>query len=219
MTRLTIQGREVPADLVGEMTDADQAGDLAAQLADRGYLLLRGIHKRDDVLAARREVMTRLAEVDEIAPPPEDGIATGRSRRAELHPDLAAFWQSVSEGPALRRLINAPPVTRAMDELFGEPSSHFSFAWLRAMTAGRASPMHVDHPYMNRGSARLVTSWTPLGTVGRDEGPIYVVEGSHRWRELRERFEGHDAPPRSVASWTLERAPHRLCPPSMGPGF
>lgn len=79
-----------------------------------------------------------------------------------------------------------------MGALFGEAAAPFSFAWLRAMTAGRASPLHVDHPYMNRGSSRLATVWTPLGAVSRASGPLYIVEGSHRWADLRERFEGHD---------------------------
>jgi ectoine hydroxylase-related dioxygenase (phytanoyl-CoA dioxygenase family) len=60
------------------------------------------------------------------------------------------------------------------------------------MPAGRASPLHVDHPYMNRGSRRLVTVWTPLGHVARDEGPLYVVEDSHRDPDIRAKFEGHD---------------------------
>lgn len=192
MSGLTVQGRAVPAHLVGELVEADMGGDLGVQLERHGYLLLRGVHDPEDVRAARREVLARLVEVDEVAEPAEAGIATGRSRRAEMHADLGAFWKSVSEGPAIRRVINGPRISKLMDRLFGERSAPFGFAWLRTMTPGRASPLHVDHPYMNRGTARLVTSWTPVGAVGRDEGPLYMVEGSHRWPELRERFEGHD---------------------------
>lgn len=189
---LTIQGQNVPSNLLGPLRDADRGGDLSEQLASDGYLLLRGVHDADEVMAARKEILCRLAEVDEIAEPAEQGIATGRSRRAEMHPDLGAFWRSVSEGPAVRAVINGPRITAAMTELFGEPAAHFSFAWLRAMTAGRASPLHVDHPYMNRGSAALVTCWTPMGSVGLDEGPLFIVEGSHTWPDLRDQFEGLD---------------------------
>lgn len=192
MSGLTIQGRPVPACLVSELAEADMEGDLNAQLGQRGYLLLRGVHDPEDVRAARREVLARLVEVDEVAEPAEEGVATGRSRRAEMHADLGAFWRSVIEGPALRRVINGPRISALMDRLFGEPSAPFGFAWLRTMTLGRASPLHIDHPYMSRGTARLVTCWTLLGAVGRDEGPLYMVEGSHRWPDLRERFESHD---------------------------
>lgn len=188
--RLTIGGREVPASVVGPLAEAH--GDPARRLDEDGYLLLRGVHDADEVMAARNEVLARLAAVDEIAMPADAAIATGRSRRAELYPDLGAFWRSVSEGAALRRVINGPRITAALSGILGEPAAHFSFAWLRAMTRGRASPLHIDHPYMNRGSHRLLTVWTPLGAVGLDEGPLFMVEGSHRWPALRARYEGLD---------------------------
>ncbi len=188
---LTIGGRAVQASMVGPLAET-HGDDPARQLDEQGYLLLRGVHDAVEVTAARNEVLARLAAVDEIAQPAEAAIATGRSRRAELHPDLGAFWRSVSEGPALRRVINGARITAALSTILGEPAAHFSFAWLRAMTRGRASPLHIDHPYMNRGSQRLLTVWTPLGAVGLGEGPLFMVEGSHRWPQLRARFEGLD---------------------------
>ena len=97
-----IGGRGVPSRLLGALTEADLAGDLHGQLERDGYLLLRGVHDPAEVMAARNEVLARLAEVDEVAEPAALGIATGRSRRAAMHPDLGAFWKSVSDGPALR---------------------------------------------------------------------------------------------------------------------
>jgi hypothetical protein len=195
---LTIMGRPVPQDLVGDLAETDDRS-LAVQLEERGYLLLRDVLDPAEVMEARHEVLRRLAAVGEIADPPEAAIATGQSLRAEREPDLGAFWRSVSGGPALRRVANGGRMHGLMERLFGGPVAHFSFLWLRAMASGRASPLHVDHPYMNRGSRRLVTVWTPLGAVGRHEGPLYMVEGSHRWQELRDRFEGVDVDARPGA--------------------
>ena len=189
---LRIAGRLVRPECSGELIDFDPDGDLPRGLEDHGYLLLRGVLRVDEVLAARHEVLVRLAEVGEIAEPIADGVFSGASRRAEMHADLVTFWKSVSEGPALRHVISGPVIASVMDRLFGEPTMSFGFAWLRAMMAGRASPLHVDHPYMNRGTSRLVTCWFPLGRVGIDDAPLFVVEGSHRWPDLRQRFEGHD---------------------------
>jgi hypothetical protein len=197
---LSIQGRDVPSDMVSPLRDADRNGNLEAQLVRDGYLLLRGVHDPEAVQAARIEILQRLVEVEEIATPAVAGIATGQSKRAEMHPNLGTFWRSVSEGPALRKVINGPRITQAMSDLFREPAAHFTFAWLRVMTAGRASPLHIDHPYMNRGSKALVTCWSPMGSVALDEGPLFIVEGSHNWPELREQFEGLD----------IDREPHRL---------
>lgn len=192
---LTVNGAAVPNAYIGEMRPADLNDDLAHQLGETGYLLLRDVHDPVEVDAARREVLHRLAEVGEVSDPVESGQASGVSRRGEIYPtteDLGAFWRSVSEGAAVRSVINGPRITRVMTELFQEPVQHFSFAWLRAMTAGRASPLHVDHPYMNRGSKRLVTCWSPLCRISLCDGPLFILEGSHNWSDIRQQFEGHD---------------------------
>ena len=192
---LTVNDAAVPDALVEELRPADMNGDLAQQLGEHGFLLLRDVHDPVEVDAARQEVLHRLAEVGEVSDPAESGLASGLSRRREIYPtteDLGAFWRSVSEGKAVRSVINGPRITRVMRQLFQEPVQHFSFAWLRAMTAGRASPLHVDHPYMNRGSKRLVTCWSPLCRIRLGDGPLYILEGSHTWPDIRRQFEGHD---------------------------
>lgn len=188
--QLTIGGRQVPPGLLGELDECPVGADLAARLEADGYLLLRGAHGAEAVAVARAEVMARLRAVDEIEG--DDGRVTGRSRRAELHGDLGSFWRSVSEGPALRGVVHGARITSCMTRLFGEPAAPFSFVWLRAMAPGRASPLHVDHPYMNRGTRRLVTVWTPLGDVNRRDGALYVLEGSHHWPLLKQQFQGLD---------------------------
>jgi hypothetical protein len=191
-----LEGGAMAPDATGAMRDASAlASDgaaLRARLEEDGYLLLRGIIPRELVLAARREVLGRMAEVGEIAEPAGDAMPTGVSRRAELHPDLGRFWKSVSEGPALRRALHGPEMAALADRLFGAPARPFDFVWLRAMLAGRASPLHFDHVYMNRGTPRVVTTWVPLGDVPVADGPLAVVEGSHRFADLTESYRGHD---------------------------
>jgi len=167
-TSLTINGVAVEHADVGTLRAANMNGDLGEQLKQDGYLFLRNIHDPDSVEAARLEVLARLGAVGEVREPIEHGIASNTSLRREIYPhtaDLAGFWRSVSDGKAVRAVINGPRIIAAMSRLFGEPASHFSFAWLRAMATGRASPLHIDHPYMNRGSQRLVTCWSPLCTI------------------------------------------------------
>jgi ectoine hydroxylase-related dioxygenase (phytanoyl-CoA dioxygenase family) len=177
------------------MRETDLTKSLSHQLVEDGYLLLRSVYDPVEVNVARQEILERLAEVGEVKNPISAAIFSGTSRRRSLHPtadDLGEFWKSVSEGPALRAVINGPKIINIMEKLFGSSTAHFSFAWLRAMQAGRASPMHIDHPYMNRGTDQLVTCWSPIGPVNIDEGSLYILEGSHNWREIRNQFEGHD---------------------------
>ena len=45
---------------------------------------------------------------------------------------------------------------------------------------------------MNRGTDRVVTTWIPLGDVTVADGPLAVIEGSHRFEDLIASYRGHD---------------------------
>jgi len=191
-----LEGRPLAADAVAAMVDSSpllaDAAALRARFAEDGYLFLRGVIARERVMSARREVLARMAEVGEIAEPAEAALPTGTSRRAELHPDLGAFWRSVSEGTALRRAVHSTAARAVAAKILDRPVRPFDFVWLRAMLTGRASPLHFDHVYMNRGTDRVVTTWIPLGDVAIADGPLAVVENSHRFEDLIASYRGHD---------------------------
>lgn len=213
-------GHEIPAHrfgLLNERTNlVDDGASLRAALDADGYLLLRGVLPRDDVLAARNEVFSRLAEVGEIKQPAIDGMPTGTSNRQEKFPDLGAFWRSVCEGPALRSVTHAGPMLDIMSRILDGPVRPFDFLWLRAMAPGRASAFHFDHVYMNKGTDRLFTVWTALGDVPLEDGPMLLVEGSHRWEDLIRQYRGFDVDndksrPGHVTMNPVELAEERDC--------
>ena len=193
---LSTHTHEIPHDLLGELRDsADLVQDgegLQARMQEDGYLYLRDVLDRDAVLKARIEILTKLGSVGEFREPLIDGLSSGASLRGEMVTDLGAFWQSVCEGQDLRAVTHDGPIVAIMEALLGEPVRSFDFLWLRTMHPGRASAFHFDHVYMNRGSARLYTVWTPLGDIALEEGPLLLVEGSHRWEDLHGEFRGLD---------------------------
>ncbi len=195
MTRCRVRGAEIPESLLGPMPDsAGLLGDpdrLRARLEADGFLYLRGVLDPDSVLAARREILTRLETVDEVAPD-SDGIFTGRSRRAEREPDLGAFWKSVSEGPRLRAVSHGPSIARIVAAVAGEPVVAQDYVFLRVGVAGRATGLHYDYPFFARAHDRVWTVWLPLGDVPMERGPLVMVEGSHRFRDLVEPMIGFD---------------------------
>lgn len=195
-TTATVAGQPVPPEILGHLREIPDwravPEQLPGRLAQDGYLLLRGALPAAQVRAARLAVLAQLASVGEIAEPLDAAVATGHSRRAELHPDLGHFWRSVCEAPALRALSHGPAMAAVADAVLGVPSEPFDFLWLRTMVEGRASPLHIDHVYMNRGTEQLVTAWIPLGDVPLAAGPLVVVEGSHRWEDLAARYRGID---------------------------
>jgi hypothetical protein len=191
-----LEGRQLSAGAVAPMANSsgllNDPEALRARLDKDGYLFLPGALDRGEILAAREEVLRRMAAVGEIAEPLEAALPTGASRRAELHPDLGAFWRSVSEGPAIRRAVHGDRARRVAAAVLDDAVRPFDFIWLRAMLAGRATPLHFDHVYMNRGTDRVVSIWIPLGDVAIADGPLAVVENSHRFGDLIERYRGHD---------------------------
>lgn len=196
MDACLVKGRPVPSRLLGELRDsapllADPRA-LRARLAEDGHLFLRRVLDVDVVRGARREVFDRLAAVGEVRMPPEDGIFSGTSRRDELEPDRGRFWRSVSTGAALRAVTHAGPIAAVMDAVFGERARPHDYSFLRAGVRGRATDLHFDYPFFARLHDRVCTVWTSLGDVPVCDGPLVVVEGSHRYRDLIEPMIGHD---------------------------
>ena len=178
----------VPDELLGRFDEAtpwqDEPEELRHIFADQGYVLLRGVLPRDEVLAARREVFGRLAGVGEIKHPVEAGLPTGSSRRREQAPDLGEFWKSVSEGPALRRLTHGHRLSDLVGQLFDAAARAHDYLFLRPAPVGNATNLHYDYPFFAGGASQIVTCWLPLGEIPVVEGPLVVVKDSHRFDDL-----------------------------------
>jgi hypothetical protein len=152
---------------------ADNPHELRARLAEDGYLLIRGLHDRQAVLTARREILERMGDaVDRSKPLDEGWIAPGRSGN---------FAGGADQAPAFHALVESPSgVMGFFDRFFGAPSTTFNFKWLRQVSTGEFTGSHYDVVYMGRGSHDLYTVWTPLGDIGLDQGPLAINVGSHR---------------------------------------
>ena len=201
------QGRPLPDTRVGELRDSSAAvpdpAALGRRLTADGYVFLRGVLDVGEVEAARVEVFERLVHVGEIHPPAAEGIATGGSRRAELVGDLGAFWKSVSEGPALRRVTHGPRLHALLARVAGAPVRAHDYMFLRAAPAGRTTGLHFDAPFFTRATERVYTSWIPLGDVPATDGPLVIVEGSHRFADSTTACKGSTSctTPRAGRRW------------------
>ena len=196
MPAVTVQQLTVPDELFGALAEYNGSSEdgelLRGQLADDGYVLLRGVLNRDAVLAGREEVFRRLEEVGELQAPAIDGIGTDQSRRSEVPGGLHEFWRSVSEGPALRQVTHGPELTAIMGSILGEPARAHDMLYLRPVPVGRSTRPHYDFPFFARRSRRIHTAWIPFGDTPLQDGPLMIIEGSNRFRDLIDPIREHD---------------------------
>ncbi len=191
--RLRSCGRELEtsSDALGELrSSADIAGDadvLRERMLEDGYLYLPGYLDRDLVMAARSSVTDRLAEegaLDPVYPPVEAVARPGLS--VKFRPDLANGNAAVFE------LLYTGRMMSFYREFFGEEVRHFDYTWLRAVAPGTGTAPHGDSVFMNRGTDRLYTSWTPLGDISYALGGLMILEGSHQLEHVREDYGRRD---------------------------
>ena len=196
MQTIVAQGEAIPSERLGSFEDHStllgDADALQAELAGRGYLYMREFIPRDDVMAARTDIFGRLAEVGEIVPPVVDGIYSGSSRRKEQLDDLGAFWKSVCETWSLRRITHGPRLYGLMSAVFGEPARAQDYLFLRPANRGKFTNLHCDYGFFTRTTETVLTAWIALGDVPISDGPLFVVEGSHRFEDIVASQKGFD---------------------------
>ncbi|HEX8551860.1 MAG TPA: phytanoyl-CoA dioxygenase family protein [Abditibacteriaceae bacterium] len=177
------QQLDTSPECFGELHDSSDVShdfaELNARLKRDGYLFLRGYLDREKVRAARLHCAERLAEYGNIdtSYPLEDAVvAEGKS--STFAPDLAVGNEPLME------VLYAGAMIELYEGLFGEKVRHFDFTWMRAMSPGQGTAPHLDSVYMNRGTQRLFTSWTPLGDVSLEEGGLCILENSHTHQRI-----------------------------------
>ncbi len=199
MTTLTANGHPLntAADAFGELRSSmeilDDGDALRSRMDAEGYLFFPGLLPRDEVLAARREILLKYAAIGELDPasPVMDAIYCEDSAVDRVN--LRAFSESVRSGLAYENIVLH---RRLLDfyETFleGEPKA-YDMRWPRFARPGEGCGFHYDGPYMAHGTKRLFSSWIPLGDIPRIEGGLIVLEPSARQTRLLSGYAGMDA--------------------------
>ena len=191
-----IDGAKIPKNLLGCLTETDFSlathETLAKALEQDGYIFGRGLIDEGEGEAARNEGFQRLGEVDELEKPFENGIFSGRSRRDQLHLDRGKFWESVSSGRALRKVTNGSTLHNVASKIFGRQAVGFDYLFLRAVPEGRFTHLHCDAGFFTRFTDKVLTCWIVLTEIPFDKGPLFIVEGSHKYQDIKDNFKGFD---------------------------
>ncbi len=191
-----INGVKVPNSLLGELkeTNLKNATDekLRQTLNDNGYLFLKNVIEKNDITKARNDIFEKLKNVDELEGPFTEGIWSGRSRRDELHKDRGDFWEDVSNTESLRKITNGNDLKNVFSRIFGISSTGFDFIFLRAVSGGKFTHMHCDAGFFTRKTQKILTCWLVFTDITIDKGPLFIIEGSHKFSDIKTKYKGFD---------------------------
>lgn len=193
MPKLTSLGKplDVSPAAFGELRDATgllaEPQRLRNQMDEHGYLLLRGLLDRDEVLACRREMVARLQRQGSLQPgtDPMDAI-TRRGEHPQLRVDLA------KDNAPMMQVLYSGAMVAFFERFLGGPILHYDFTWVRCIPPGTGTAPHYDVVYMGRGTKRLYTAWTPMGDIDYQQGGLLIMENSHRNERLKQGYGSRD---------------------------
>ncbi len=161
---------------------------LKKRMYEDGYLLIRELHDKDEVLAARKVILEKLHSKGMLVPdaPLMDGI---------YNPDYPVPTSTGSMGnknltklPEFKTVVEGEPVMSFFEDFLGGEARTFDFKWLRTAGPGAGSHIHYDIVFMGRGTQDLYSCWTPFGDVSLDMGPIVFCLGSNRFDKVRKTY-------------------------------
>lgn len=160
---------------------------LRQRMDEDGYLFLPGYLDRDEVLTARRKILERVASEGALQDGSDlmDGLLKD-DVDVRFRPDLT------KRSKLLHELLFEGRIIDFFARFLEGPVRHFDFIWLRSVSPGLGTAPHGDSVFMNRGTTRLFTSWTPLGDIDRRLGGLMILENSHKLEPIKQDYGQRD---------------------------
>lgn len=190
---------------LGRLRDSSDAladpAELHARLNHDGYLYIKGFFDRGTVEVARQTILEYMAEREGLEPGarPLDGVMGRHGKSVAL-----LGRRPITHHPSVHAVLESPKLFAFFESLIGEPVKTFDYKWLRAVGNEEATGCHMDHVYMGRGSARVMTCWIPFMDIPVDQGTLAVCEGSNQlpsFEKLRNTYGRMDVDKDQIEGW------------------
>lgn len=185
LPQLTSNGFALEANphRLGRLTASDPSEPLeilSARYEEDGYIWLKGLLPRSEVLDFRRYFFTRFADTGLIAPGSDPVEGRASPERAEAKGARQRLMEVVRSA-AFESFCLKPELWRFLDGFLGGTSYLHKRKMLRYTRPGDPSSTgaHYDLVYLRGGTNRLVTAWIPIGDVPVHMGGLVYLEGSH----------------------------------------
>lgn len=175
---------------------ADNPTALKERMEQEGYILIRGFHKREEVLAARQQIIERMNRqgiIDTRYPLDDAVIAEGKKGMM--------FGGPNKDVPAYLEVVNSDRVMNFFEAFLGGPVVTYDYKWLRAVGSGGSTGAHYDIVYMGRGTKQVYTLWSPFGDIPIEMGTLAMCLGSQHFHKVRETYGQMDVDRDRMDGW------------------
>jgi len=208
-TPLVSNGYALPANKISHLQPTDPALPRAAlweQYQAQGYLWLKGVLPRTDILDFRARVFETFREAGLVADGTDsvDGLYSGRELTSgKPHPNK--LLMEIVRWARFEAFCLAKPIVEFYED-FLEGAVYLHKRKILRYTVpsdpGCTGP-HYDLVYLRGGTDRICTSWIPIGDIPVEMGGLIYLENSHVWgREMEADFQRRstDLPPEERVS-------------------
>ncbi len=175
---------------LGWLTATDADGPIKAlqeQFHEQGYLWLKGILDRDDVLDFRRRYFAAFADTGLVRCDidPGEGIYDGANENKNL---IRKTQMETHRWAAYEAFCLAKPIYQFYEAFFEGAVYLHKRKLIRHVPPGDVSTTgaHYDLVYLRAGSDAVCTSWIPIGDINPVMGGLIYLENSHHFGRRKE---------------------------------
>ena len=152
--------------------------ELREQFRAQGYLWLKGILPREDVLAFRRRFFAACQPAGLLAPntDPVDGIYSGHEDKALMRKTMI----EIVRWAAYEAFCLSRPIWAFYEAFFDNPVYLHKRKLIRYTRPfdQNCTGAHYDLTYLRGGTDTVCTSWIPIGDIPLQMGGLIYLEGS-----------------------------------------
>jgi len=189
---VTSNGLPLPIDarhtgaLESTPLSAIEDGSLVERLKRDGYVLLRGLLDRDEVLAQRARYFEACGEGFVKDGDFRRGAWGGASPALPAHGTVGHPAHAFARSAEFIGFVESPVLRRVAELVLGTPARRLRRTPVRSFVPGRrvASRAHRDQSYISSPVGRVATFWVPLGDCPIAAGGLVYLEGSHEWPDF-----------------------------------
>ncbi len=175
---------------MGRLTPSDASTSiktLQEQFREQGYLWLKGLLDRDDVLAFRRRYFEAFRHTGMIRldADPVKGIYDGANENKNL---IRKMQLETHRWAAYEAFCLAKPIWQFYEAFLEGPVYLHKRKLLRHVRPGESlsTGAHYDLVYLRAGTDSVCTSWIPIGDIPHTMGGLIYLENSHHFGRRKE---------------------------------